>query len=108
MSNSKIQFSIHKNNLILGVVIHLFRPELDRQLDKIAMHSPKEFSSARFGLIEKNNDLREINQFLSSLGARNVVWYKILGVISCDVESENLEKIARHDKIKTISLHPTR
>jgi hypothetical protein len=103
--DSKIRFSVPNRNIVFNIVINLFRPELEMKLDKMAFSMPKEFQNVRFGIIEKDRTTEEVEKFLITLGAKKISKLKILGLICCELETQNLEKLAERSDVKFIDLN---
>lgn len=102
--NSKIRFTVPKQNEIFSIAIVLHRPELEMKLDKTAISFPQEYKNVRFGMIEKDQTINEIEKLLFSFKALKISKLKILGLITCKVETQYLEQLTEHKNIKFIDL----
>lgn len=103
--NSKIRFTPPKQNAVINVILNISRPALDLKLNKAAFSMSKEFSNFRLGMIEKDRTMEDVEKFLISICAGKISKLKILGLIICEIESQQLEKLAEHERIKFIDFN---
>lgn len=99
---NRIRFSLPKENEEIFLVLKVCRSNLDKKLTQISFSAPKEFSTARFGLIEKDQTLSNLAKYILSINGKVVSIFKILGLITCEINSQRLNSLLQREEVEFI------